>query len=71
MRALAQEGTSLLLVTHDLADIVPEVGRVVLLKQGRIAGDGATAALLTTETLTALYDRPVEVTHRDGHYHAW
>ena len=71
MRALAQQGTSLLLVTHDLADIVPEIGRVVLLKQGRIAGDGPTAALLTTETLTALYDRPVEVTHRDGHYHAW
>jgi len=43
----------------------------VLLKQGRIAGDGPTGTLLTTETLTALYDRPVEVTHRDGHYHAW
>jgi iron complex transport system ATP-binding protein len=71
MRALAQDGTSLVLVTHDLADIVPEIGRVVLLKQGRIAADGATSDLLTTETLTALYDRPVEVTHRDGHYHAW
>ncbi len=71
MRKLAQDGTSLLLVTHDLADIVPEIGRVVLLKQGRIAGDGATASLLTTARLTDLYDRPVEVTHRDGHYHAW
>ena len=71
MRKLAQQGTSLLLVTHDLADIVPEIGRVVLPKQGRIAGDGSTASLLNTETLTALYDRPVEVTYRDGHYHAW
>jgi iron complex transport system ATP-binding protein len=71
MRALAQQGTSLVLVTHDLADIVPEIGRVVLLRQGRIAGDGTPAAVLTTASLTALYDRPVEVTHRDGHYHAW
>ena len=71
MRALAQQGTSLVLVTHDLADIVPEISRVVLLKQGRIAGDDTPAALLTTETLSALYDRPVTVTHRDGHFHAW
>jgi iron complex transport system ATP-binding protein len=71
MRALARDGTSLLLVTHDLADIVPEIGRVVLLKQGRIAADGPTHELLTTDRLTALYDRRVEVTHRDGHYHAW
>jgi iron complex transport system ATP-binding protein len=71
MRALAQQGTSLVLVTHDLADIVPEIGRVVLLKQGRIAGDGAPADVLTTPTLTALYDRHVDVTYRDEHYHAW
>lgn len=71
MRALAQQGTSLILVTHDLADIIPEFDRVVLLQQGRIAGDGTPSELLTTSTLTALYDRPVEVTYRDGHYHAW
>ncbi len=71
MSALAQQGTSLVLVTHDLADIVPEIGRVVLIKHGQIAGDGPTSAMLTTATLTALYDRAVAVTHRDGHYHAW
>lgn len=71
MRALAQQGTSLVLVTHDLADIVPEIGRVVLLKRGRIAGDGPPSAVLTTPTLSALYDRPVAVTHRDEHFHAW
>jgi len=71
MRALAQQGTSLLLVTHDLADIVPEIGRVVLLERGRIAADGLPSEVLTTATLSALYGRAVEVTHRDGHYHAW
>ena len=71
MRALAQRGTSLVLVTHDLADIVPEITRVVLLKDGRIAGDGPPEDLLTSPTLSALFGREVEVAHRDGHYHAW
>ena len=71
MRRLAQDGTSLVLVTHDLADIVPEIGRVIVLKRGRIAADGPPAEVLTSATLTALYERPVEVRQHDGHYHAW
>lgn len=71
MRRLAQEGTSLVLVTHDLADIVPEIGRVIVLKRGRIAADGAPDEVLTSTTLSALYERPVEVRRHDGHYHAW
>jgi iron complex transport system ATP-binding protein len=71
MRALAQGGTSLVLVTHDLADIVPEISRVVLFKHGRIVGDGSPEQLLTSTSLSALFERDVEVTRRDGHYHAW
>jgi iron complex transport system ATP-binding protein len=71
MRALAQQGTSLVLVTHDLADIIPEIRRVVLLERGRIAGDGPPSQVLTTATLSTLYARAVDVTYRDGHYHAW
>jgi len=43
----------------------------VLLERGRIAADGLPSEVLTTATLSALYGRAVEVTHRDGHYHAW
>jgi iron complex transport system ATP-binding protein len=71
MRALAQGGTSLVLVTHDLADIVPEISRVVLFKHGRIVGDGSPEQLLTSTSLSALFERDVEVTRRDGHFHAW
>ena len=71
MRALARRGTSVVLVTHDLADIIPEITRVVLLKDGRIAGDGPTDEMLTAPRLGELFGRPVEVSHRDGHYHAW
>jgi iron complex transport system ATP-binding protein len=71
MRALAQGGTSLVLVTHDLADIVPEISRVVLFKHGRIVGDGSPEQLLTSTSLSALFERDVEVMRRDGHFHAW
>lgn len=71
MRALASRGTSLVLVTHDLSDIVPEIGRVVLLDKGRIADDGPPHDVLTSSNLSRLFGRPVEVSHRDGHYHAW
>ena len=71
MRALARQGTSLVLVTHDLADIVPEISRVVLLKDGRLAADGAPADVLTADRLSGLFGRQVQLAHRDGHYHAW
>lgn len=71
MRRLAREGTSLVVVTHDLADIVPEIGRVIVMKHGRIAADGTPAEVLTSATLSDLYDRAVEVRQHDGHYHAW
>jgi iron complex transport system ATP-binding protein len=71
LRALAQQGTSLILVTHDLGDVVPEIGRVILLQAGRIVRDGATPDVLTSDTLSALFGRPVSVEHHDGAYRAW
>ena len=41
MRALANSGTAIILVTHELADIVPEIQRVVLMNRGRVVADGA------------------------------
>ena len=36
LRRLAQAGTNIILVTHHLPDIIPEIGRVVALKDGRV-----------------------------------
>ena len=67
VRAVARTGTTLVLVTHHTEEIVPEIGRVLLLKNGRVAGDGPTAAMLTAEHLGALFDVPVAV-DRVGDY---
>jgi len=40
LRRLAQEGTGLVLVTHHLGDILPEIERIILMRDGRIVGDG-------------------------------
>jgi iron complex transport system ATP-binding protein len=71
LRKLAQSGTGILMVTHHLPDILPEIDRVILLRAGRIFADGPKAELLTTERLTGLFGLPVEVARRDGYYHLY
>jgi iron complex transport system ATP-binding protein len=71
VRKIAQAGTTIILVTHHLADIIPEVGRVILLKDGRIARDGAKQDVLTSASLAALYGVPIEVAERGGYFQWW
>jgi iron complex transport system ATP-binding protein len=71
LRKLAQSGIGILLVTHHLPDIIPEIDRVILLRNGRVYADGEKARLLTTERLTELFGVPVELARRDGYYHLW
>ena len=61
----------IVMVTHFLADIIPKIDRVTLLAGGRIAGDGPKAELLTSDRLAQLFGVEVQLTVRDGHYHAW
>jgi iron complex transport system ATP-binding protein len=68
VRKLAHAGTGILLVTHHLADIIPEMDRVILLREGHIFADGSTSQVLTAERLTGLFGVPVELMHRDGQY---
>jgi len=71
MSALANSGTAIILVTHELADIVPEIQRVVLMSQGRVVADGPKEEILEVERLAELFGVKVEMERRDGHYHFW
>jgi iron complex transport system ATP-binding protein len=71
LRRLAQQGIGIVLITHHLADIPPEIDRVVMLSQGRIAADGPKVGLLTAERLTNLFGVPVSIAEHNGHYHVW
>lgn len=71
VRTIAQSGMTVLLVTHHLPDIIPEIERVILLKRGRIVEDGPKQKVLTSAALSDLFGIPVEVTQRDGYFNAW
>lgn len=71
MSALANSGTAIILVTHELADIVPEIQRVVLMSRGRVMADGPKEEILQVERLAALFGVSVELARRNGHYHLW
>lgn len=69
LRKLARAGKSIILVTHHLPDIIPEVSRVIMLKEGRVFADGPKCEVLTQERLSELFAMPVEVFERHGYYH--
>jgi iron complex transport system ATP-binding protein len=68
VQGLIRQGKTILLVTHHIHEIPPEVERVILLKAGRVIADGKKADLLTSERLTALFDTPVKLAQANGWY---
>ncbi|MEO6807016.1 MAG: ATP-binding cassette domain-containing protein [Edaphobacter sp.] len=71
LQKLAREGTGILLITHHIADIFPEIDRILLMSEGRIVGDGPKSSLLTPEILSKLFKTEVHITRRGDFYHAW
>ena len=69
LRQLADD-TTILLVTHHVEEILPEMQRVVLLRDGRVDFDGPKAEALTPARLAAAFGSPIEVDERDGWYRA-
>ena len=71
LRKIARSGRTIILVTHHLPDIIPEIDRLIMMKDGGIFLDGPKAQVLTAENLSELFRMPVEITVRDGYYHLW
>lgn len=71
LRRLVAEGTGLILVTHHLGDILPEIERVILMRDGRIVADGPRAELLTEPRLSELFRAPVRIGRDEEWLHSW
>jgi iron complex transport system ATP-binding protein len=71
MRELAQSGLGILLVTHHVSEIIPEIERVVLLREGRILADGPKSSILTAEHLSNLFGVAVRLGQHDGYFHLY
>jgi iron complex transport system ATP-binding protein len=68
---LAREGTGIVMVTHHLSDLIPEIERVVLMSQGKIAADGPKADILMESRLSALFGLQLTLAERNGYYNLW
>jgi len=71
LRRLVSEGTGLVLVTHHLGDILPEIERVILMRDGRIVADGRREELLTEARLSELFHAPVRIGRDEEWLHSW
>jgi len=71
LMALAEQGTTIIEITHHIADIIPAMKRVLMMRNGRIVADGPREELLTAPALTDLFETDVHLTEHNGFYHAW
>ena len=71
MHKLAQSGLGILLVTHHVPEIIPEIERVALLRKGQILADGPKSAILTEENLSNLFQANVRLGHHNGYFHLY
>ena len=71
LRELAKAGIGILLVTHHVSEIIPEIERVVLLQEGRVVADGPKKKILTEEKLTKLFDVAVRLVAHEGYFHLY
>jgi iron complex transport system ATP-binding protein len=71
LRKLARSGVGIIMVTHHLSDLIPEIERVILLSGGRAVADGPTREVLTARRLSNLFGLPVDLAERNGYYNLW
>jgi iron complex transport system ATP-binding protein len=71
LRRITAQDKSLIMITHDLGDIIPEIQRIILIRDGKVIGDGDKEKLLTTDVLYQLFDIKLEIVRRYGFYHCW
>lgn len=68
---LARAGRGVVLVTHHVDDIVPEIDRVVMLREGEVFRDGPADRELSSAALGDLFGVPAEIEERSGWRRMW
>lgn len=71
LRSFCAEEHAMIITTHHIDEIIPEIERVVLLSQGRIVADGPKAEVLTSAALSQLYQTQLRISEQDGWYRCW
>jgi iron complex transport system ATP-binding protein len=69
LRTVAKAGTGIILVTHNVHDIIPEISRVILMDKGRFVRDGDKASILNGTEIGRLFGVTVDVREDGGYYY--
>ena len=67
---LAAGGTTIILVTHHVEEVIPAIEQVVLLRNGRVVAAGPKPSVLTASHLSRAFGAPVSVEQSGGYYYA-
>ena len=70
VRDVARAGTTVILITHHIDEIIPEMQRVILLREGRVVAAGPKQSTLTAERLSSLFDAPITLEESEGYFYA-
>jgi iron complex transport system ATP-binding protein len=68
IRGLIEAGKSIVLVTHQLNEIPPDIHRIILVRDGEIVADGDKQEVLTEENLRRAYQTQIRVSEVNGYY---
>ncbi len=71
LRKIAQSGKSVIMVTHHLPDIIPEITRVIMIRNGKIHLDAPKKQALTEANMSELFTIPLEIREKNGYYYVW
>ncbi len=67
---LMNMGKKLILVTHHIHEIPPEVERVIFIKNGKVVADENKRTLLTSKKISCLFDMPIKIIEENGYFQA-
>ncbi len=68
IRSLMAQGKTIVLVTHHVHEIPPEIERVIMIQSGQVTKEGPKAELITGSHLSALFDTNVRVVEANGFF---
>ncbi|AOE85881.1 ABC transporter ATP-binding protein [Pseudomonas sp. TCU-HL1] len=71
LRRFCGAGRSMIITTHHIDEIIPEIDRVVLIKAGELVADGPKSEVLTSQHLSELYQADLQISQQDGWYRCW
>lgn len=70
IRKIASSGIAIILVTHQISEIIPEIERVILLKEGKVVFDGIKKDALHQDMMSGIFSVPVQIYQKDGYYYS-